>query len=303
MARGKDTCKILKEIRRQIAEANGIEFATSECRFKGDCLGTCPKCEAEVRYLEEMLRSHKQKGNAIKLAGISAGLLAMIIPTTVNAEKPYNKQELSVPNHCACDTITIKGIVADSVGNEKGEILAEPLIGATVNNKANGIITATDLEGNFNIKACIGDTLEIGYVGYKTENIIVTKEMKDVSITLSPAEAIFGEIASFEQQAEFPGGNKALMDFIRQNLKYPDSIGCVEGVEGRVIVRFKVDEEGNVCNPKVVKGLAPSFDEEALRVVGLLPKFSPGTRNGEPINTIMMLPIRWKLKDHQKNIE
>lgn len=48
MARGKQTCKILKEIRRQIAEANDIEFVTSECRYKGDCLGTCPKCEAEV---------------------------------------------------------------------------------------------------------------------------------------------------------------------------------------------------------------------------------------------------------------
>ena len=45
MARGKQTCRILKEIRRQIAEANDIEFATSECRYKGDCLGTCPKCE------------------------------------------------------------------------------------------------------------------------------------------------------------------------------------------------------------------------------------------------------------------
>ncbi len=51
MARGKQTCKILKEIRRQIAEANGIEFATSECRYKGDCLGTCPKCEARCATL------------------------------------------------------------------------------------------------------------------------------------------------------------------------------------------------------------------------------------------------------------
>ena len=48
MARGKQTCKILKEIRRQIAEANDIEFITSECQYQGDCLGTCPKCEAEV---------------------------------------------------------------------------------------------------------------------------------------------------------------------------------------------------------------------------------------------------------------
>ena len=47
MARGKQTCKILKEIRRQIAEANDIEFITSECQYQGDCLGTCPKCEAK----------------------------------------------------------------------------------------------------------------------------------------------------------------------------------------------------------------------------------------------------------------
>ena len=77
MARGKQTCKILKEIRRQIAEANGIEFATSECRYKGDCLGTCPKCEAEVRYLEQQLRARSLAGKAIALAGISAGIMLM----------------------------------------------------------------------------------------------------------------------------------------------------------------------------------------------------------------------------------
>ena len=65
MARGKQTCKILKEIRRQIAEANGIEFITSECRYKGDCLGTCPKCEAEVRYLEQQLRARSLAGKAV----------------------------------------------------------------------------------------------------------------------------------------------------------------------------------------------------------------------------------------------
>ena len=77
MARGKQTCKILKEIRRQIAEANGIEFATSECRYKGDCLGTCPKCEAEVRYLEQQLRARSLAGKAVALARISAGIILM----------------------------------------------------------------------------------------------------------------------------------------------------------------------------------------------------------------------------------
>ena len=77
MARGKQTCKILKKIRRQIAEANGIEFVTSECRYKGDCLGTCPKCEAEVRYLERQLRARSLAGKAVALAGISAGMILM----------------------------------------------------------------------------------------------------------------------------------------------------------------------------------------------------------------------------------
>mgnify|MGYP000778050778 CR=1 FL=1 len=77
MARGKQTCKILKEIRRQIAEANDIEFVTSECRYKGDCLGTCPKCEAEVRYLEQQLRARSLAGKAVALAGISTGMILM----------------------------------------------------------------------------------------------------------------------------------------------------------------------------------------------------------------------------------
>lgn len=77
MTRGKQTCKILKEIRRQIAEANDIEFVTSECRYKGDCFGTCPKCEAEVRYLEQQLRARSLTGKAVALAGISAGIMLM----------------------------------------------------------------------------------------------------------------------------------------------------------------------------------------------------------------------------------
>ena len=77
MAKGKRTCKILKEIRRQIAEANDIEYVVEECQYKGDCLGTCPKCEAEVRYLEEQLHQRQLLGKAAMVAGISVGLLTM----------------------------------------------------------------------------------------------------------------------------------------------------------------------------------------------------------------------------------
>ena len=58
--KGKERCKILKEIRREIAEKNEIEFVTSECKHKGDCLGTCPKCEAELRYPERELEKREK---------------------------------------------------------------------------------------------------------------------------------------------------------------------------------------------------------------------------------------------------
>ncbi len=72
---GKSKCRILKEIRRQIAAENDIAYVTSECRHKGDCLGTCPKCESEVRYLEEQLRLRQRAGKAVAVAGIAAALM------------------------------------------------------------------------------------------------------------------------------------------------------------------------------------------------------------------------------------
>lgn len=68
---GKSRCKILKEIRRQIAESNDIAFVTSECKYQGDCKGTCPKCESEVRYLERELEARRKKGLAITLTGLA----------------------------------------------------------------------------------------------------------------------------------------------------------------------------------------------------------------------------------------
>lgn len=88
MERGKQTCKILKDIRRQIAEANDIAFITSECRHKGDCAGTCPKCEAEVRYLEEQLERRRSLGKATRLAGLAAGIGTVVAACSPEDPEP-----------------------------------------------------------------------------------------------------------------------------------------------------------------------------------------------------------------------
>ena len=73
---GKEKCKALKEIRKQIAENNDIKYVVDECKHKGDCKGTCPKCEAEVRYLEKELEKRRALGKKVAIAGVSLGIAA-----------------------------------------------------------------------------------------------------------------------------------------------------------------------------------------------------------------------------------
>ncbi len=72
---GKEKCRMLRDIRRQIAECNDIELITKECTYQGKCRGTCPKCEQEVRYLEEQLAMRRSAGMRIALAGVSIGAM------------------------------------------------------------------------------------------------------------------------------------------------------------------------------------------------------------------------------------
>lgn len=74
--KGKDKCGILKEIRAQIAAANEIEWVTENCTHKGECRGTCPKCEAEVAALERALERRRALGKTVAVAGLSAGMIA-----------------------------------------------------------------------------------------------------------------------------------------------------------------------------------------------------------------------------------
>lgn len=91
---GKSKCKILKDIRKKIARENNIEYVTSECKFQGNCSGTCPKCEAEVRYLEQELAKRRAAGRAVAVAGVAAAMVVtaagcdMFKPDVVG-EVPY----------------------------------------------------------------------------------------------------------------------------------------------------------------------------------------------------------------------
>ena len=97
-----------------------------------------------------------------------------------------------------------------------------------------------------------------------------------------------------ERMPQYPGGDEALLKFIQDNIKYP-SAAAELGIEGRVIIRFVVGKTGEVSDIKVIRGVS-SCNDEAIRVVKMMPKWEPGMNKGEPVNVYYTLPIVFKLQ-------
>jgi len=93
---------------------------------------------------------------------------------------------------------------------------------------------------------------------------------------------------------QFPGGMTALSDFLKNNLEYPARAKS-NGVKGTVWVAFLVDKNGNVNNIQVLRGIGMGCDEEAMRVVGLMPKWIPGKQRGRPVDVLYRLPVKFTI--------
>ncbi len=132
---GKNKCKLLKEIRKQIAAQNDIDYVTSECKYKGDCSGTCPKCESEVRYLEEQLRLRQRAGKAVAVAGIAAALMVTSTGCDLpGTDKPSVGAPISSSSYMEIvegglplpeDTVAMGTVPADTTAEEGTFVLGE----------------------------------------------------------------------------------------------------------------------------------------------------------------------------------
>jgi TonB family protein len=126
MTYGREICNTLKEIRQQIADKNEIEYIVAECHFEGECKGTCPKCESEVKYIENELYKRTQLGKIVTVAGISLGIAGTFLncntPQQQQTNTPISEQKITADT-VNLDTIPI--IQKDSVK----KILQIPIVG------------------------------------------------------------------------------------------------------------------------------------------------------------------------------
>ena len=202
--RGRNICDTLKAIRKEIADANGIEYSPEECHFKGECRGTCPKCEQEVKDLEYELRLRQMAGTAIKVAG-------KIQRTASDNAKPR---------------------VEKPAKEESPRLL--------------------------------------GIAPYRQPEETSSK--------------IFG---AAEEMPSFPGGEKALMQYIKDNTYYPKEM-CEGAAQGRMMVGFVINEDGSISDVKVLRNLTP------VKIVKGMPKWNPGKQNGKAVKTKYTVPVSFR---------
>ena len=207
MVKGKSTCKLLKSIRQQIADANGISYQPKECHHKGDCAGTCPACEEEIRYLERELKARKGNGFGMKVAGIAAGICATVMPMTAAAQAVKSDSTANPPvqttkkapikvvdlsDSCA-SPVVVRGMVIDEENKE-------PVIGAGVFIDGTNKGIATDIDGQFALKVPSDTSLVISYIGYEKQKVRVSSLLRsenNVIILKTDGNLLLGDLAVF----------------------------------------------------------------------------------------------------------
>ena len=226
-------------------------------------------------------------------------------------------ENLSVAATSAAD-VTLKMKVTDQTGS--------PIVGASVLivNSTSG--TLTDLEGNFTLKVGDDQRISVSYIGMKSVELSVKecleKQIKEVRLTSDadsgPQLTVVSQSSEsasqkapqhnttsepqnteevfmvVENMPEFPGGLNACLKFLADHVAYPKE-AAEKKIQGRVIVQFVVMKDGSIANARVIRSVDPLLDAEALRVIGLMPKWKPGTQRGQAVNVKFTMPITFRL--------
>lgn len=189
-------------------------------------------------------------------------------------EQKFEQPEIEVPEEVlATVQVTQIAIVdADKVKNEVMDMDTQK-----EDNTARGVVTQEGSDDADKFKAV-------------HEQVIVKEPEPEVK---PKEEEIF---VAVEQQAEFPGGTAAMMKWLSNNVRYPES-AQQNDIQGRVIVKFVVEKDGSIGHAEILKGVDRDLDREAIRVVKKMPRWQPGKNNGVAVRSYFNLPVVFRLQN------
>ena len=206
------------------------------------------------------------------------------------------------------DDVKVSGQVIDDFNG--------PVIGANVIVKGTNVGTITDTEGYFVLETTKNAVLRFSFPGMKAKEVAVKDVQGKLKVQLysdgsaqgsqsapppppmspqistDPSDLVFTVV---EVMPEFPGGQGALLQFLAKSIKYP-VIAQQNGIQGRVTCSFVVGKDGVIRNIEVIRGVDPSLDLEATRVISMMPKWKPGMQKGKEVSVKYTVPVTFRLQ-------
>ena len=211
------------------------------------------------------------------------------------------------------DDVKVSGQVIDDFNG--------PVIGANVIVKGTNVGTITDTEGYFVLETTKNAVLRFSFPGMKAKEVAVKDVQGKLKVQLysdgsaqgsqsapppppmspqistDPSDLVFTVV---EVMPEFPGGQGALLQFLAKSIKYP-VIAQQNGIQGRVTCSFVVGKDGVIRNIEVIRGVDPSLDLEATRVISMMPKWKPGMQKGKEVSVKYTVPVTFRLQGKEDN--
>lgn len=238
---------------------------------------------------------------------ITTDVIEAVTPVAPPDIQPQFENIVPLPQQDKSDKVMYKGKIVDEAGNPQGDVQIitdrkfQSITTSTVNDKGEfRIETSPEASIVFLYKGKDAQILGWGWAGNpetlakmdSNNMVIVLKPQQVINAPTDGGEEVYEVV---EKMPEFPdGGMSGLMKFLSANIHYPEAAHKA-GTQGRVTVQFVVGKDGSINNVKVIRGVDPALDTEAIRVISSMPKWKPGTQKGEPVNVRYTVPVMFRL--------
>lgn len=294
---GKNICHTLKTIRKQVAEANGIDYTPAPCHFDGECSGTCPACEAEVQYIESQLGRLRLAGKAVKVAGLALGL-TMVAGCNSSSGTPPSATDKS------------------AAANE-----TSPTSQPNPQPQANAPVSAAD-EGakpharHYHVRVNSGRVVKKSAAQADTTAIYMADSsgyaLPEVSVTSTPSKtkvAYAGGIPYVQRivrnrnhvylnpeiSPRYKKGDEAMRQFIADHIRLTPTMSAACG-QALVRVACVVERNGRLSAMRVIQSADSLYDAESIRVLKKMPRWRPARMEGKRVRSLVVIDVPFVLK-------
>ena len=250
------------------------------------------RCSYQGRESQEVLAADMTNNTHLSLSSKSREMNEQVF-TVVEKMPSFPGGDAELLKYIATN---IKYPKESQDNGEQGRVICSFIVGrdGSVNNPE-GLRGVTPLLNEEAVRVI--NTMPRWNPGMQRGKAVAVKYTVPITFRLkSPVEETKEEtLTVVDVMPQYPGGDHELLKFIAQSIKYPTD-AQEAGVQGRVICSFVVDKKGNIVEPKIIRGIDPSLDAEALRVIGMMPRWTPGRQDGKAVRVLYTVPITFRLQ-------